>query len=114
MGVSLALAGSLVACTSRPAESVDSILSANELASASTEIVEQNRGLSYPCTPPNRQFKTLDEYLAYRETLGAIDMAWWQEISPGVYRLVTNLRTIDGRPEMATREELMKCYGFSR
>jgi hypothetical protein len=59
-----------------------------------------------------RTFATLDEYLAHLEALGAIDLPWWREIRPGVYERVTSVRN---RPrEVATREELMQRYGFTR
>jgi len=59
-----------------------------------------------------RSFTTLDEYLAHLKSLGAIDLPWWREIRPGVYERVTSIR---GAPrEVATREELMRRFGFSR
>ena len=59
-----------------------------------------------------RTFHTLDQYLAHLEALGAIDLPWWREIRPGVYERVTSVRN---RPrEVATREELMQRFGFTR
>lgn len=59
-----------------------------------------------------RTFHTLDEYLAHLESLGAIDLPWWREIRPGVYERVTRVR--NAPPEVATREELMRRFGFTR
>ena len=59
-----------------------------------------------------RTFSTLDEYLAHLETLGTIDLPWWREIRPGVYERVTSVR--DAPREVATREELMRRFGFRR
>jgi hypothetical protein len=61
-----------------------------------------------------RQFRTLDEYLAYRRTLGATDRPWYDEISPGVYKL-TGGRRLPGSPEPTyTRRELLEKFGFSQ
>jgi len=59
-----------------------------------------------------RTFSTLDEYLAHLEALGAIDLPWWREIRPGVYERVTSMP--EAQRETATREELMRRYGFKR
>lgn len=62
----------------------------------------------------DRQFRTLDEYLAYRKTLGATDRPWYEEISPGVYKL-TGGRRLPGSPDKTyTRRELLEKFGFSR
>jgi hypothetical protein len=59
-----------------------------------------------------RTFLTLDEYLAHLEAQGAVDLPWWREIRPGVYERVTSKP--DARHETATREELMRRFGFTR
>ena len=59
-----------------------------------------------------KTFRTLDEYLAHLETQGAVDLPWWREIRPGVYERVTSMP--DARREVATREELMRRFGFAR
>lgn len=59
-----------------------------------------------------KTFRTLDEYLAHLEALGAVDLPWWREIRPGVYERVTSMRP--AQPEVATREELMRRFGFAR
>lgn len=58
-------------------------------------------------------FRTLDEYLAYLERQGAIDLPYWRQIAPGLYERVTTRRP-RGTPERATRAELMERFGFSR
>ena len=59
-----------------------------------------------------RRFRTLDEYLAHLERHAApIDQPWWREIRPGVYQHVK--RMPGATPEVATRAELMKRFGFS-
>lgn len=59
-----------------------------------------------------KSFRTLDEYLAYLERQGAIDLPWWREVAPGVYERVTRM---PGRaPERATRAELLRRFGFTR
>lgn len=58
-----------------------------------------------------RTFRTLDQYLAHLEQLGAIDLPYWREVAPGVYERVTT-RMPRRAPERATRAELMERYGF--
>lgn len=57
-------------------------------------------------------FASLDEYLAYLEKQGAIDLPWWREISPGVYERV--VRMPGAAREVKTRAELTELYGFER
>lgn len=62
-----------------------------------------------------RRFRTLDDYLAYLEKQGAIDLPWWREIRPGIYEYVTSMPEERGAPpETAMRAELMKRFGFSK
>lgn len=65
--------------------------------------------------PPVRQrFATLDEYLAYLRLRAApVGRAWYREIRPGVYEVVTTIRP-RGEPQTYTREQLMERFGFSR
>ena len=60
-----------------------------------------------------KTFRTLDAYLAHLERHAQpIDQPWWRQIRPGVYEHVKRMR---GAPrEIATREELMKRFGFSK
>ena len=59
-----------------------------------------------------RSFRTLDEYLQHLERHAApIDQPWWREIRPGVYQHVKRLP--GAAPEVATRAELMKRFGFT-
>lgn len=57
-------------------------------------------------------FCALDEYLKHLETQGAIDLPWWREVQPGVYERMTSMR--NALREVATRDELMKRFGFIR
>lgn len=60
-----------------------------------------------------RRFRTLDDYLVHLKCRAApIDLPWWREVRPGVYRYET---TKLGAPQqLATRAELMKRFGFTR
>ena len=61
-----------------------------------------------------RSFGTLDEYLAFRRKGGALDLPWYSEVRPGLYRLETgNLRPA-GSERLFTREELERKFGFAR
>ena len=59
-----------------------------------------------------KTFSSLDEYLAHLEAQGALDLPWWREIRPGVYQRMTSMP--EARPEVATREELARRFGFAR
>jgi hypothetical protein len=95
-------------------------LAALPLASASAEpdketaAVQMSPGGGVANLPYARgkTFGTLDEYLAHLEALGAVDLPWWREIRPGVYERVTTKRP--AQPEVATRAELMRRFGFAR
>ena len=60
-----------------------------------------------------RRFRTLDEYLVHLKCRAApIDLPWWREVRPGVYRHET---TKPGTPQqLATRAELMQRFGFNK
>jgi len=60
-----------------------------------------------------KSFRSLDEYLVHLEKQGAIDLPYWRKLGPDRYELVTS-RVPAGPPELATRAELMRRYGFSR
>ena len=60
------------------------------------------------------KFATLDSYLSYLEQYnGTIDMPWWREIEPGVYRYEVRMAGNEAPPEVATRAELEKRFGFT-
>lgn len=59
-------------------------------------------------------FATLDEYLAHRRKLGAHDVPYYDEISPGRYRLVTGRGDRFSEPKFFSREQLLREFGFSR
>ncbi|QGP80858.1 hypothetical protein [Sphingobium sp. CAP-1] len=58
-----------------------------------------------------KSFADLDAYLRHLENNSAVDLPWWRQIRPGVYEHVKRLR--GAAPEIATRAELMKRFGFS-
>lgn len=62
-----------------------------------------------------RAFPTLDAYLAHlREHAAPIDLPWYSEVRPDVFKLETgNLRT-GAEPRYFTREELERRFGFRR
>ena len=60
-----------------------------------------------------RTFQTLDDYLAFLERQGAIDLPYWRQVAPGLYEHVTTQRP-RGTPERATRADLLKRFGFTR
>lgn len=72
--------------------------------------------------PINERFRTLDDYLGWlRMTQGPIDGPWYEEVSPGVYKLRTgNLRVLGPEgdatpaPQTFTRAELEEKFGFAR
>ena len=59
-----------------------------------------------------RAFRTLDEYLGYRKTLGAQDAPYYREISPGVYELWGGRRPPGVTPPTFTRQQLLAEFGF--
>ena len=62
-----------------------------------------------------RTFRSLDDYLAYLEqTNPTVDLPYWRKAGPGQYRWTVRLPGAPAGQETATREELMRRYGFSR
>jgi len=61
-----------------------------------------------------RSFSSLDDYLAHlRDYAGPVGQPWYREIRPGVYQRVTT-RVPPAADDIATREELMRRFGFTR
>ena len=59
------------------------------------------------------KFATLDDYLSYLEQYnGTIDMPWWRQIEPGLYRYEIRMAGNSDTAETATRAELAERYGF--
>ena len=72
-----------------------------------TNMSDQTRSIS-------RQYRTLDEYLAFLESRAAVDGHWYREIRPGVFRLETgNYRGPEVEQRIYTRAELEQMFGFS-
>jgi hypothetical protein len=59
-----------------------------------------------------RTFKTLDDYLSFRKALGATGRSFYEEISPGTYRLVAGRRLPGAVDKIYTRDDLLKKFGF--
>lgn len=59
-----------------------------------------------------RRFASLDEYLAFRRTQGAIDLPWYEEVSPDVFELRTSMRPAPA-PQRFTRAQLARKFGFA-
>ncbi len=90
-----------------PAGTTENLVEKNTGAGAATG--EGVAGLPFS---HGKTFRTLDEYLKHLERYaGPIDQPWWREIRPGVYEHVK--RMPGAAPEIATRAELMKRFGFS-
>ena len=59
-----------------------------------------------------KRFSSLDEYLEHLRCHAApIDLPWWRQVRPGLYEQVVRMRGAERRT--ATREELMKRFGFT-
>jgi hypothetical protein len=111
-GLALAICASVIAACSGVANTAavaqDTPIMSRELSqdqppgAACVANLPFSRGKSFCC---------LDEYLAHLEQQGAIDLPWWREIGPGLYERVT--RMPEAARETATREELMRRFGFS-
>lgn len=78
----------------------------------------QGNGVKDAQLPINQRFRSLDEYLAWLQSIQApVDGAWYKQISPGVYELQTgNLRVLGAgeKKRTFTREELERKFGFTR
>jgi len=109
----LVLAGVAGACSEPPAGAVSPLKQDEESATMVNEGDGENTVRRLPFAH-GRAFATLDDYLAHlRDRAGPIGQPWYREVRPGVYELVTN-RAPPGAPEIHTREELMRRFGFSR
>ena len=75
--------------------------------------MDRNGAISSLPFARGHSFASLDAYLRYlRETNGPIDLPWWREVRPGVYEKMVRMR--GAVPEVATREELRRRFGFRR
>ena len=60
-------------------------------------------------------FQSLDDYLAYLErTNPTVDLPYWRKVGPDTYQWTAVRMPRAPAGEIATREELMRRYGFSR
>ena len=60
-----------------------------------------------------KTFHALEDYLAYLERKGAYDTPFWRLTRAGHYQLIAR-RGPGAPPVTASREELLRRYGFSR
>lgn len=60
-----------------------------------------------------QEYGSLDAYLAKLERDGWVGKAWYREVRPGVYELVTNLKPPPAK-RLFTRAELERKFGFQR
>jgi hypothetical protein len=66
-----------------------------------------------PVNIAGQEYRSLDEYLARLERDGFIGKAWYREVRPGMYELVTNLRPPPEK-RLFTRAELEREFGFAK
>ncbi|HVZ29433.1 MAG TPA: hypothetical protein VG839_03500 [Asticcacaulis sp.] len=84
----------------------------NTSSSQESAMADDSGGVAGLPFAKGRIFHSLDEYLAYRRELGKLDRPFYEEVSPGVYRLVARLRR-PGEDKRYTRAELMAQFGFT-
>lgn len=93
----------------RPAKAEKGIMAANKKLNA----CDTADGVAKLPFAHGHRFCSLDEYLSHLERNAApIDQPWWRPIRPGVYEHVK--RMTGAKPEIATRAELMRRFGFSK
>lgn len=95
-----------------PEQQPDKLAGSGQGSPRATGADAKNDGVAKLPFAQGRTFSTLDAYLAHLKAQSAIDLPWWREISPGVYEHVRHMP--GAAREIATREELMKRFGFAR
>ena len=80
-----------------------------------SQVQDQSQGPAVSGLPfsQGQSFTSLDDYLAFLRKRGAYDVPWYREIRPGVYELVSR-RGPGAQPQVYTREELARKFGFER
>jgi hypothetical protein len=96
---------------SASAQTGDKVASTSTTEAQASSASETNTRLPYA---NGREFRSLDEYLAFRKTLGTTDRPWYEEISPGIYYLKGGRRLPASRERTYTRQELMEKFAFTR
>lgn len=118
LGVAASLVASTSACGTPRNEAVG-----NDKISEETTMSSANEMPAPPGgAPVSKKFATLDDYLAWlRDTHAPVDGPYYEEVSPGSYKLRTgNLRILptDGAEapteQTFSRAQLLKQFGFSR
>lgn len=109
----LLLAGLAGACSAQPADAIFPLERDEEPTTMAKEAAGEPVRRQLPFAH-GRTFATLNQYLAHlRDRAGPIGQPWYREIRPGIYERVTS-RVPAGEPEIHTRAELMRRFGFSR
>jgi hypothetical protein len=85
---------------------------AAERTSRPISALKENQAIPNLPYARGKSFSTLDAYLKHLEKNSAIDLPWWKEIAPGVFEHVRSMR--GSNREVATREQLMERFGFTR
>lgn len=109
----LALAGLAAGCTDQPAGAADTARGSREKVGMDQRT---NSGDGVRDLPSSfgRSFATLDEYLEHlRNYAGPVGQAWYRKAGPHTYELVTTVQPAPP-PQIFTREQLMRKYGFRR
>ena len=109
--LSLAVAALAGACSQPTAGAVAGAEQNKETAAMQDE---PDRPIGQLPSAHGRSFATLDEYLEHLRTrAGPVGQAWYRKVGTDSYELVTTLRPA-GEPQIFTREQLMRRFGFSR
>ncbi|WP_126422435.1 hypothetical protein [Asticcacaulis excentricus] len=111
MGVTTAgTAAAAVGDGVNPASSRESSSQCPPHAGTKATMTAPVKGLPYA---GDKGFCSLDEYLAFRQKLGATDRPWYKLVAPGVYQLVKP-RVADPEPQHFSRGQLAEQFGFPR
>ena len=110
---SLALASLAGACSQQPARAVAGPEPRKETAMTpdDSDGAQPVRQLPFA---HGRSFATLDEYIEHlRNHAGPVGQPWYRKVGSDTYELVTTQRPA-GEPQIFTREQLMRRFGFNR
>ena len=111
--ISLALAALVAACSQRSAGAPPGPEQDKE-PPVTQNASEGDRPVRQLPHAHGRTFATLEEYLEHlRNYAGPVGQAWYRRVGTDTYELVTT-SIPRGEPQIFTREELMRRFGFSR
>ena len=109
----LALAALAAGCADRPADAADTARSSREKVGMAHGT---NGGDGVRDLPSSfgKSFATLDDYLEHlRNYAGPVGQAWYRKAGPDSFELVTTVQPAPA-PQIFTRDQLMRKYGFNR